>query len=247
MNLVIDIGNTALKAAVFKGDKFVQHASYLPAQAFRELQKLAKRNPHISHSIISSVAGADKQLIKLLSSKTTLLTLSHKTPLPFINCYTTPSTLGLDRIASVAGAQKKFPQKNVLVIDAGTCIKYDFINQKSEYLGGSISPGLMMRFKALHNFTERLPLIKPEQVKVITGDSTKNSILTGVVLGMTNEIKGLIEQYRTKHYDLKVILTGGDADFLGRQLKSSIFAAPYLTLEGLHEILKHNVRYKKGN
>ena len=136
-----------------------------------------------THSIVSSVVKSDKELLKLLSLRTRVIRFSHKTPLPFINRYKTPVTLGLDRIASVAGAQKRFPEKNVLVIDAGTCIKYDFINKKGEYLGGSISPGLNMRFKALHNFTDRLPLIKPEPVRTITGDSTKNSILTGVVFG----------------------------------------------------------------
>lgn len=240
MNLVIDIGNTALKAAVFKNGKLLQHGSYRPAKAVSEMKRLINNHPKISHSIISSVAKTDKQLVNLLSSKTTLVSFTHKTPLPFINRYKSPSTLGFDRIASVAGAQKRFPGRNVLIIDAGTCIKYDFINSRSEYQGGSISPGMQMRFNALHNFTERLPLIKAEQVKMMTGDSTKNSILTGVVLGMTNEINGFIEHYKSKHNELKVILTGGDADFLGRQLKSSIFAAPQLTLEGLHEILIFN-------
>lgn len=241
MNLVIDIGNTTAKVAVFKGDKLVwvwTTGDPIDLKVFR------RKNETLDHSILSSVVATEhfSDLTKTLMSRTKVLKFSAKTPLPFVNRYKTPGTLGADRLAAVAGAWKRFPKKNVLVIDAGTCIKYDFINKKGEYLGGSISPGLHMRFKALHNFTAKLPLVNPEPVKVLTGNSTKNSILTGVVLGMTNEINGFIDSYKSKHRELKVILTGGDAKFLGRQLKSSIFAAPYLTLEGLHEILRHNVR-----
>ena len=242
MNLVIDIGNTAIKLAVF--DKGKLQWVWNAGDAL-DLKKFKNKDYKFQYSIVSSVISDDKKLVELLSMRTKLIRFSHKTPLPFKNRYKTPATLGLDRLASVAGAWKKFPKKNVLVIDAGTCIKYDFINSKGEYLGGSISPGLQMRFNALHNFTDRLPLIKPEPVKALTGDSTKNSILTGVITGMTIEIKGFIEEYKSrsrKNRDkLKVILTGGDSAFLKRQLKSSIFVAPNLTLEGLHEILRHNV------
>ena len=134
MNLVIDIGNTAVKVAVFKNDKLIWNKRYSHDKLVIALQKLLTQHLEISHSIISSVAGTDKLLIKFLSSKTILLKFSHKTRLPFINRYKTPSTLGLDRLAAVAGAQKRFPKKNVLVIDAGTCITYDFVNKKVRIL-----------------------------------------------------------------------------------------------------------------
>jgi len=264
MNVVIDIGNTAAKLAVFKKHKllWIYHAGQ-PI----DLRTFEKQKFELSDSIVSSVVKLpeEKQLFKLLTDNTSLTRFTHKTPLPFINRYKTPATLGLDRLAAVAGAWKRFPNKNVLVIDAGTCVKYDFINAKGQYLGGSISPGLQMRFDAMHNFTNRLPLIRPEEIKSLTGDSTNNSMLTGAILGIINEIGGFIALYKSKYKNLKVILTGGDAEFLGRQLrtlkvfptslKNSIFAAylmvltsaPYLTLEGLNEILLHNIKIKKGH
>jgi type III pantothenate kinase len=195
----------------------------------------------VERAIISDVAdkksGADafKKIPRVIY-------LSKKTLLPFINKYKTPSTLGTDRLALVAGAMKYFLGKNVLVVSMGTCITYDFINSRREYLGGSISPGMEMRLQSLHTFTARLPLVKPKQLKTVTGRTTDESILTGVMHGIRHEVEGFISQYRKLYPSLQVILTGGDASLFARQIKSSIFAVPELSLNGLNEILLHNAR-----
>ena len=164
----------------------------------------------------------------------------NTTNLPFKNLYSTPKTLGIDRIALVCASVGEFPDNNVLIIDAGTCITYDFINSKNEYLGGAISPGVRMRYKAMHNQTANLPLLTTEVPKQIIGDSTANSMHSGVVNGVLNEIDGTISQYKEKYQDLTVILTGGDAKMLSKQLKSSIFANSNFLLEGLNFILQFN-------
>jgi len=175
-----------------------------------------------------------------------VLLLDEKTPVPFKSKYQTPSTLGNDRKANIAGAMKLFPGKDVLVIDVGTCLKTDFINEAGEYLGGSISPGLEMRFKSLKHFTARLPLVTYESFDELTGNSTKNSILSGVINGMMMEIEGFIEKYDLKYSNLSVILTGGDTYVFDKNLKISIFVAPYLSLSGLNEILIYNVERNKS-
>ena len=160
--------------------------------------------------------------------------------LPFKNLYKTPKTLGLDRIALIAAAASQYRAKNILVIDAGTCITYDFINSKNEYLGGAISPGLTIRYEALHNLTAKLPLLKPKDLDVFIGNTTETSIHSGVINGVINEIDGVIKQYQSSNKDLTVILTGGDTNFLAKRLKSSIFANSNFLLEGLNHLLKIN-------
>lgn len=170
--------------------------------------------------------------------------LSGKTSLPVKNLYKTPETLGKDRIANAAGANYYFPGRNVLSIDAGTCIKYDFVNSENEYSGGAISPGLDMRFKALHHFTAQLPLIKKMKSggENLIGQTTKDSILSGVQNGVMAEISGIINQYRDKFKKVSVIITGGDSIFINTLVskKNRIFAVPDLTLLGLNIILDFN-------
>ena len=166
--------------------------------------------------------------------------MNTTTPLPFKNRYTTPSTLGNDRIALAAAAVCVYPLKNTLVIDAGTCITFDFINSKNEYLGGAISPGIGMRYKSLHQYTGKLPLLsKNEEFKLI-GTSTKSSIHSGIINGIICEIKGVIAQYQQDFGDLTIVLTGGDTKFLSKQLKNSIFANQNFLLRGLNKILTFN-------
>ncbi len=190
--------------------------------------------------IISSVASINETLGNYLQDRASSTFLNSETPLPIINDYLSPETLGNDRIANVVGAKSVFPNHNALVIDLGTCMKFDFITDKGVYKGGAISPGLNMRYKALHQFTDQLPLIEPVDVADLIGNSTINSINSGVFNGMLAEIKGIIYQYKLLSTDLKVILTGGDLRFFSIHLKNDIFAAPYLTLEGLNEILLYN-------
>uniref|UniRef100_UPI0030D97038 type III pantothenate kinase n=1 Tax=uncultured Salegentibacter sp. TaxID=259320 RepID=UPI0030D97038 len=145
-----------------------------------------------------------------------------------------------DRLALVAAGALKYQNKNLLVIDAGTCITFDFKNDKNEYLGGAISPGLQMRLKALHNFTAKLPLVKLEENITLIGDSTKNSILSGVLNGVAAELDGIIDRYKADYKYLTIILTGGDSQILSKRVKNGIFANPNFLLEGLNYILEFN-------
>ena len=178
----------------------------------------------------------ENDLKKLLN----LTVVSTSMSLPFKNLYETPKTLGLDRIALIAAAADQYKKENVLVIDAGTCITYDFLNSKNEYLGGAISLGLTIRYEALHNLTAKLPLLKPDDSNFFIGNSTESSIHSGVINGLVNEIDGIIQQYQSTYKDLTIILTGGDTNFLSKRLKSSIFANSNFLLEGLNHLLKIN-------
>ncbi len=242
MNLVIDIGNSRTKIFIFKGDKAVSKADY-QSLTIQDLRKIFAKH-EIKSSILSTVAGKNAGVLNFLKKNSAFIELNDSTPLPFKNRYKTPSTLGNDRLANAAGAAKIFPGKNCLVIDCGTCVKYDFINDRNEYLGGAISPGLLMRYAALHKFTSRLPLIKPAAQVKITGGSTTESIVSGVQLGMLNEMEGYILRYRKKYKGLKVILSGGDAGCFAHLFNFPIFAAPKLTSTGLNEILQHNITKK---
>lgn len=166
--------------------------------------------------------------------------MSHKLPLPVILHYQMPQTLGHDRIANAAGAQFLFPGKNVLIIDSGTCLKMDFLQSGRLFMGGTIAPGLTMRYRALHEFTAALPRLQPVENFPDSGDDTKSCIHAGVQQGMTDEMNHAIERYRKKHPGIKVLLAGGDAPFFVNHLKNPIFAAPDLTLIGLNQILEHN-------
>ena len=195
-------------------------------------------------SIVSSVVKEKAAILKLLKLKTEFITLGADTPLPFRNRYQTKSTLGNDRIANAAGAIALFPGKNCLVIDAGTCVKYDLITARKEYKGGAISPGMQMRFQSLHEYTAKLPLVQPSRQVRIIGNTTNASIVSGVQMGIRNEMEGFIRQTSLKYKGLKVILTGGDATGFARLLNFPIFAAPNLTAIGLNEILQHHLANK---
>jgi type III pantothenate kinase len=244
MKLILDLGNTQTKIAFFEREKVLAIKKYSQL-SLKELQRILKNNKDISSCIISSVTEYPKGIIKFLKSEMKCIELSSKTPVPVKNLYKTPKTLGYDRLASVAGARKLFPGKNILVIDAGTCIKYDFISSNNEYLGGGISPGITMRFRSLNSFTDRLPLLKKEKFKKLIGRSTKESILSGVENGVLAEVEGIIARYKKLYPRLKIILSGGDFSFFDNQLKNSIFVAPNLVLQGLNEILDYNL--KSGN
>ncbi len=240
MNLIIDVGNTFVKLAVFKSDRLVFKSSVDLENIMEEIIILKYNFPKLKRAIISSVGALKKDQITSVKKKIDLLELTHKTKVPFKNSYNTPKTLGIDRIALVSASVYHYSENNVLIIDAGTCITYDFITNHNEYLGGAISPGIRMRYKALNNLTANLPLLHTEVPESITGVSTNSSIHSGVVNGVVNEIDGCIKTYEDKYSDLTVILTGGDANFLSEQLKSSIFANSNFLLEGLNYILKFN-------
>ncbi len=238
MNLTIDIGNTRIKYAVFEGDEllFVHQTDKLTGSIMAGLTEKFS----INHVIIADVAEISPDIIEYFEKKSKLLILDEQTPLPFKNLYATPQTLGKDRIAAIAGAYAMYPEQNILVLDAGTAITYEFINAQGEYLGGGISPGVRLRFKALNTYTGRLPLIEPDMPDFLIGTSTKDAILSGVMNGMLSEMQGFIEKYNAGYPELKVILTGGDAFYFEPYLKNRIFAVPNLVLTGLNKILLHN-------
>jgi type III pantothenate kinase len=239
MNLIIDVGNTRIKAAVFENDTLLE-VVLLDSDKLLEKVSLLIKKYTIDNGIISSVKSISKTEVDLLYKKIPFLVLDSSTKVPFKNLYKTPKTLGVDRIALVANAVEKFHKKNVLIIDAGTCITYDFVNDSQEYLGGSISLGIEMRYKALHNYTSKLPLLEKSISEDFIGKTTNENIHSGVNNGVLNEINGVIEQYERENTFLTIVLTGGDTYFLAKQLKSSIFANPNSVLEGLNTILIYN-------
>ncbi len=241
MKLVIDSGNTLVKLAVFNGSQIVELLK-TPDLSIQTIAQLLDKYKNINSAIFSSVRENTQELENFLDQKVHFISLDGKTLLPYKNNYTTPETLGKDRIAAVAGAQNLFPTNNVLVIDAGTSITYDLLTSDGEYMGGGISPGMQMRFDALNTFTSKLPLIKAEYDKDITliGNSTSKAILSGVQNGVLQEVDGIIEEYKADFSSLKIVICGGDNKYFDKYLKNNIFAAPNLVLQGLIKILQFN-------
>ena len=241
MNLVIDIGNSISKGAVFEGTSclFVLNREVIGPEDIRDL---LKKNPGIEHCIVSTVRKEPPAFAGLLSERGIgLLMLDHKTPLPIRNRYRTKETLGYDRIAAAVGANAQFPGEDILVIDAGTAITIDFINADKEFIGGNISPGMHLRFRALHEFTGRLPRVEPGDQDTLLGTDTEQAIRAGVQNGIILELDGYINEQKKRYPLLKVLMTGGDALFFDKKLKNSIFVDLNLNLFGLHRILEHNV------
>jgi len=241
MNLIVDIGNTRIKAAVFNCGELVYNEVIIKENFVKSILEIIKKY-NCKNAILSSVGFLKKNEISKINSKIKLILLNSSTKIPFLNNYSTPKTLGVDRIALVASAVSKFPNKNVLIIDAGTCITYDFVNSENCYLGGAISPGIKMRYKSLNTFTLKLPHLTPQIPDAFIGDSTENGIHSGIINGVINEINGTINQYKQKNEDLTVVLTGGDVNFLANKLKNGIFANPNFLLEGLNTILTYNLQ-----
>ncbi|MHA7942951.1 type III pantothenate kinase [Formosa sp. 3Alg 14/1] len=240
MNLIIDCGNSFVKLAVFEANRIVDKKIVDTENFLKNFQNFIEIYPAIEKGILSSVGNLTKSDVLAVQKACRVLLLDHDTPVPFSNQYATPKTLGIDRIALVSAAVEQYKNKNVLVIDAGTCITYDFVSEDNTYFGGGISPGLQLRYKALNNYTAKLPLLIPEEPMDIVGNSTNAAIHSGVVFGILNEIDGNISIYQGKYRDLTVILTGGDTNFLSKQLKSGIFANSNFLLEGLNSILQFN-------
>lgn len=237
MNLAIDIGNSQVKFGLFKANELVTVFS-----GEEEIEDILAQ--HTIRNAIISKTGANESIEDRLKKKRIhTLFLSSGLKLPLKILYKTPETLGADRIAGSVAASFLYPGKNVLKVDFGTCITYDLINEKGEYEGGAISPGMMMRFKSLHNYTAKLPLVDPMQFHSfeLTGTDTATSILSGVINGIKEEVAGIIKEYETRLGNLQVVATGGDAVLFVTLLKCEIFARPYLVLEGLNRILNYNL------
>lgn len=243
MNLIIDIGNSQSKAALFSADKLKTLTCVRGEITTSKLKKFVDTKGKIDAVILSSVINHLPSLNQFLSKKFNFIELNTATRLPIKNLYESPGTLGKDRIANAAGANFLFPDQNILSIDAGTCIKYDFVNSKNQYLGGAISPGIEMRFQALHHFTAQLPLVEKFNLNTnLVGKNTNESIISGVQNGVNAEVSGIINRYKEKYKNVIIIFTGGDhhsfKNFVSK--KNRIFAVPDLTLLGLNTILNYN-------
>lgn len=241
MKLIIDIGNTRIKAAVFEKKELLNFYQFKNTDELLDSGIIEKYS--IKKSILGSVVNDIDLFTKELEKQTQLLIFNSETPVPLKNRYKSAHTLGSDRLAAAIGGNAISRDQDILVIDAGTCVKYNFVNAANEYIGGGISPGLQMRFKAMNTFTSRLPLLQPdENYTELIGTNSNESILSGVQSGITNEVDGFIDQYRQRFNNIKVFLTGGDTDFFAKRLKNRIFADPNLILKGLNEIIEHNLK-----
>jgi type III pantothenate kinase len=237
LKLIIDIGNTNAKIALFDGKNFF---SAKKLQEFSLINIINfTSNYKIVSTIISTVKTVNDELLKI-SKYFNAVILNKEILIPIKNKYKSLDTLGNDRLAGVVGANALWPKKNLLVIDAGTCLTIDLISADGEYIGGRISPGIKMRFLSLNTFTDKLPLLKLEKSTPFIGDDTISSIISGVQQGILDEIKSAISDYRAQFSELIVIVTGGDCFYFEKELKKSIFAEPNLVLIGLNEILDFN-------
>ena len=241
MHLVIDQGNTTIKVALFSGEGIPDRIEQIPRLSRTYIDKLLSAYP-ISSCIYSSVAHTDTDMMAYLQSQ-----ISHfyyftpDTPLPVTIDYRSPKTLGSDRIAAVIVARSEAPDRDILVIDAGTCITYDMITATGHFLGGNIAPGIKMRLRSMNKFTEKLPVVEKNGDTPLLGYDTETAMRSGAILGACYEIEGYISSLRQEYPGLLIFLTGGDAFLLADKLKTSIFVDDCIVLKGLNRILYHNV------
>jgi len=240
LQLCIDIGSTNIKTGVFKRKKLVEHRKFKKG-IYKEIDQIEAAYD-VDAVILCSVRKKNTRLINRLKKIQNSIVLSHLTDLPIENKYSTPETLGKDRLASAVGAYMRKPKKNHLMINTGTCITMDIITDKGVYLGGNISPGMNLRIKAMHDYTANLPIVEPINPKVDFGYNTVTALQNGAVMGTILEVEAFISRMKTKFPLININLTGGYAEFLAKYLESKIFVRPYLVLEGLNEILLHNAK-----
>ncbi|MDP4281240.1 MAG: type III pantothenate kinase [Bacteroidota bacterium] len=252
MQLVIDLGNTNLKAGIFSDSVLKRKNNFAelarPVLLFPQvdpetLQEILNKNPEIDSCILSSVIEYPRSVDTFLSKRLKYIRFSSRTPVPVKNHYQSPHTLGNDRIASAVAAHTLFPNSAALVITMGTCITYDLVTRNGEYKGGGISPGMQMRFSSLHTFTSQLPLIEytPGLQIPVPGTDTRGSMISGVIHGIIAEIEGISALYKKVYPSIQVILSGGDMNYFANRLKINIFVHPNLVIYGLQKILEFNV------
>ncbi len=239
MNLVFDIGNTQYKISVFDTQNNIIHTEFADEFAKRDLQNLINKY-EIDKVIFCDTRGAKiEELKQLLPNNLYSLTLTHQIALPITINYKTPETLGKDRIAAAVGAYKLFPSQNNLIIDIGTAITVDFLSDKNVFEGGIISPGQELRFRALHEFTGKLPLVNYTDKQILIGKTTEEAIQQGVQNGIIFELNEYITQYKAKYDNLNVIITGGYSYLFEKKINYRIFAELFLVSIGLNEILNY--------
>ena len=246
MNLIIDAGNSQIKWAIYSGKEQIYKNSVSNWNNF-EIDSIAAEYSKMSSAILSSVRKIPLDIYQALTSKfDDLIELDHTLELPISNNYHSPQTLGKDRIAAAVGGAQLFPGHPVLIIDMGTAITIDFVSKNSEYLGGNISPGMNLRFKALEHFTDGLPLVSQTTYPTLIGRNTTQAIQSGVQLGIIYELEAYINTLINKYNELRVILTGGDASVFVKNLKNTIFVVPDLVMDGLNTILEYQKKRRIG-
>lgn len=236
--ICLDLGNTRMKAAVFEDGHLVS-SHVLENDGIEQITLLLNEHKP-ERSILSSVIHHSKEIEQLLEAKTTFHLLNHQTKLNFTVPVGKPEQMGADRLALAAAAVHYYPGKNNLVVGLGSCITFNFINKFNQFLGGSISPGMEMRFKSMHEHTAMLPLITKDWNFPLIGYDTKTNMLSGVILGMAKEIEGIVHEFEKKYSNFNVVLTGGDCTYFARLLKNQIFADPDLLYKGLYAISETN-------
>jgi type III pantothenate kinase len=251
MLLAVDIGNTRIKVAVFEENTLLERFYFSSLDLQKEMRFILNKYKNTSQVVVASVGNIPKEVFLEFESQASIHLIGPNFTFSFKNNYSTPETLGIDRMVLANGAVLKYPNQNRLVIDAGTCITYDFIDENDNYLGGAISPGIQLRFESLHNYTAKLPLLSLESLndqdseieKVpLIGNSTFEAINSGVINGVINEIQGFISQYEAVYPKFIIILTGGDAEFLAKRLKNTIFANSNFLLESLNQTFQHKIK-----
>jgi type III pantothenate kinase len=241
VNLCVDWGNTSIKAAIFVDNKITESHTFSDDKAHDGVSAMITLHKPVK-AILCSVANHPADFEELLKgSVKSFLNLNTNTSLPIMNAYASADTLGVDRLALAVGAYADYPNKNVLVVSAGSCLTMNFVQSNRAFRGGSISPGLQMRLRAMNEFTDKLPKVKVDGELIMLGYDTDTNMRSGAVYGMIFEIDGMINDYMTHYPDFNAILTGGDAPYFANKLKSKIFADPDVLLKGLNLILNHNV------
>ena len=247
MILTIDVGNTNVKVAVFKQINIIDKFVFQKNNFQNNFQIIFEKYPNHTKAVLASVSMLDKKDNVWLKNKIEVIEINADSNFPFKNKYITPNTLGIDRRVLASGAVLQYPNQNVLIIDVGTCVTYDFITNKNEYLGGAISPGLRLRYQALNDYTAKLPLLENNSPDNFIGNSTDESIHSGVVNGLCFEIEGFISEFSVKKEQFTIILTGGDAIFLANRLKSTIFADENFLLKSLHQLYTYSLQNDEKN
>ncbi len=240
MYLCIDVGNSRTKATVYDRSGLALDSIVFSGNSTDPIHDLLQQHP--SEHVIVSTTGIRNWDLPTLQCKGKNIALSSQTPLPIKIVYSTPDTLGQDRIAGACGASALLPGKNCLIVSAGTCMTMDLLTKKGIFLGGNISPGMDMRLQAMHNYTAKLPLVEKSWPRLPFGDTTEHALQNGALLGMVMEIEGMLKRAKDALGDVFVVMTGGNAAFLADRLESQIFVAPELVTQGLFQILEFNVK-----
>jgi type III pantothenate kinase len=243
MNGIIDIGNTRTKIALFQKNKLIEKAIW-EHLTLDELSAWLQTHT-VSNVILTASGSITEGVVDYLKNKFFYIQLDHTTPIPIVNNYGTPQTLGKDRLAAAVASNFLYPRKDCLIIDSGTCITYNFLDKNGAFQGGNIAPGLNMRLKAMHHFTAKLPLIVKNtegvSISTLVGNSTEHAMLNGAHIGLIAEVEGFIQRFKKEYGSIKVILTGGDGAFLHQYITPRHVYEPNLVLIGLNCILNFNI------